>query len=70
MQEIALVCAGRIESLVNSHSNKVVNIRSTKMMKKILAKGISPSLLANGSRECAPDNRLREAIDTAAQETD
>jgi hypothetical protein len=26
---------------------------------------LSPSLRANGSRECAPDDRLREAIQTA-----
>jgi hypothetical protein len=26
------------------------------------ANGASPSLRANGSRECAPDDRLREAI--------
>jgi hypothetical protein len=25
---------------------------------------IQPSLRANGSRECAPDDRLREAIQT------
>jgi hypothetical protein len=28
---------------------------------------LSPSLRANGSRECAPDDRLREAIHFAAQ---
>src|SRR5437016_3226274 len=28
---------------------------------------LSPSLRANGSRECAPDDRLREAIHRAAQ---
>jgi hypothetical protein len=27
-----------------------------------------PSLRANGSRECAPDDRLREAIHSAARE--
>jgi hypothetical protein len=27
---------------------------------------ISPSLRATGSRECAPDDRLREAIHSAA----
>src|SRR5450631_229279 len=27
---------------------------------------VSPSLRANGSRECAPDDRLREAIHVAA----
>jgi len=29
--------------------------------------GVEPSLRANGSRECAPDDRLREAIHLAAQ---
>jgi hypothetical protein len=29
-----------------------------------------PSLRANGSRECAPDDRLREAIHLAAQRMD
>jgi hypothetical protein len=28
---------------------------------------LEPSLRANGSRECAPDDRLREAIHLAAQ---
>jgi hypothetical protein len=27
-----------------------------------VANGLNPSLRANGSRECAPDDRLREAI--------
>jgi len=27
---------------------------------------LRPSLRANGSRECAPDDRLREAIHSAA----
>ena len=31
------------------------------------AKLYPPSLRANGSRECAPDDRLREAIHVAAQ---
>ena len=30
-------------------------------------KGLIPSLQANGSRECAPDDRLREAIHVAAK---
>src|SRR6266536_1467991 len=33
-------------------------------------RGATPSLRANGSRECAPDDRLREAIHLTAQRKD
>ena len=33
-----------------------------------LPAGLGPPLRANGSRECAPDDRLREAIHSAANE--
>jgi hypothetical protein len=63
---------------------KVVNIPSTKMMKKFLricagsslhrlrvpihaiVLNVLSSLRASGSRECAPDDRLGEAIHRAA----
>jgi hypothetical protein len=31
-----------------------------------IVRSVQPSLRANGSRECAPDDRLREAIHRAA----
>jgi hypothetical protein len=91
-QEFAAFALITSKALVNSRWNKVVNIASTKMMKKVFAVRecssrvvkaefrshtvrellendgtISSSLRANGSRECAPDDRLREAIQTSAK---
>ena len=71
----AAVCPIRSKTLVNRRSNKVVNIASTKMMKRIFGlcdffprattgfhHRAGTVIAANGSRECAPDDRLREAI--------
>ena len=41
-------------------------VGETHSLHGIVARNLEPSLRANGSRECAPDDRLREAIHLAA----
>jgi hypothetical protein len=61
-------------SVIASAAKQSISLRKERLdcfVASLLAmteeRGASPSLRANGSRECAPDDRLREAIHRTAK---